>query len=87
VRGRRLGGRRSRPCRCFNPRPREGATTPTGDEPHGRTRFNPRPREGATSWRMITLCGSARFNPRPREGATAQAPTPAPAGGFQSAPP
>jgi len=87
VRGRRHGGRGSRPCRCFNPRPREGATTPTGDEPHGRTRFNPRPREGATSWRMITLCGSARFNPRPREGATAQAPTPAPAGGFQSAPP
>ena len=78
----------SRESRCFNPRPREGATRIDPMATARALSFNPRPREGATdrarSIRSMLQC----FNPRPREGATRRRLDVAePIARFQSTPP
>ena len=61
--------------RCFDPRPRAGATTSTVVHPEpGMLFYDPRPREGATAPQSHRPQARRRFDPRPREGATSSRP-------------
>ena len=45
------------PLRCFNPRPREGATSEKKNGWKKKPGFNPRPREGATIKELESALG------------------------------
>jgi hypothetical protein len=56
--------------RCFDPRPRKGATPRTQRSPALLKSFDPRPRKGATCCHPARSGRPASFDPRPRKGAT-----------------